>query len=178
MKKYSFIGILFAGLIIFLSACYSLPFDSSRNDTWSAERMERPRGSIRVVSVIAEKSGEWGSLEREVRDLLPLLFSEEAYVVVPDYMAADYSAEVTVREREYPDGWQTRHSLSAEVRLWAGYDDIQKELLPLSAGRALVNGKQSIASSITLSSMLRKAVKGAILGLPSHNGNQDQGTGE
>ena len=157
--------------VLFFASCVS--FDFPESSFWASGDGEEPRGTIRIISVSAEKPGEWGSLEKEMRDLLPLLFSEEAYRVVSPPVQADYSAEVKVREREYTDGWQTKRSLSAEVRLWAGKDSADG--LPLSAGRALNQGKQSFASSKTLSSMLRKAVKNAVRGLPQ---TQNAGMGD
>ena len=155
---------MLAFVIMFLGSCVSLSFDSSESSSWATGNMEKIRGTIWIVSVSAERSGEWEALEKEITGLMPLLFSEEGYIAVPSSARADYSAEVKVREREYPDGWQTKRSLSAEVRLWAGEGF---KPLPLSAGRALVQGKQSLASSKTLNAMLRKAVKSAVHGLPS-----------
>ena len=153
-------------LVLTLAALGScLSFNPFGNSSWATGNMETVKGSIRIVSVSAEKSGEWGLLEKEVNDLLPLLFFEEGYVLVSHDGQADIFAEVTVREREYIDGWKTRRSLSAEVRIWdAG--DFSGQPLPLSAGRALSGGKQSFASSKTLSAMLRKAIKNAVNGLP------------
>ena len=148
-------------ILIVLGSCVS--FDYLESSSWAADR-GKVRGTVRIVSVSADKPGEWGSLEKEINDLLPLLFFEEEYAVVSLSSRADYLAEVRVREREYPDGWKTVRSLSAEVRLWAG-DGSAGQILPLSAGRALNQGKQSFASSKTLSVMLRKAVRNAILGL-------------
>jgi len=150
-------------ILIVLGSCVS--FDTSGKSFWATGGMEKARGSIQIVSVSAEKSGEWGLLEKEVRDLLPLLFFEKGYITVSHDEQADIFAEVTVREREYIDGWKTRRSLSAEVRLRAG-ENFLSQPLPLSAGRTLSNGKQSFASSKTLSAMLRKAVKKAVNGLP------------
>jgi hypothetical protein len=123
-------------------------------------------GSVRIVSISAERPGDWGSLEKEISALLPLFFSREAFLVVPQEAQADYSADVRVREREYINGWQTRRSLTAEVMIWEG-DSLGP--LPLAAGRSVIQGKQSIASSKTLSAMLKKAVKSAVRGLPSKN---------
>jgi len=149
-------------LILILSGCSSLPFDSSLDSVWEGD-IKNPKGSVRILSVSAERSGEWGSLEKEARDLLPLLFSENKYLVVSVLQSADYKAEVQLREREYSDGWRTKHSLSAEVRLW---NEGSSGLLPLSAGRVLIEGKKSLASSGTLYNMLRKAVRNAVRGLP------------
>lgn len=161
MKYFGFFTVFVFIYAASLGACASFPFGSS----WARDG-EKVRGTIRIVSVSAEKSGEWGALEKETSDVLPLIFSAEGYLVVHSSVSADYSAEVKVREREYPDGWQTKRSLSAEVRLWAGDGDCS-EPLPLSAGRAMIQGKQSFASSRTLNAMLQKAVKNAVRGLPS-----------
>ena len=144
-----------------LGSCVS--FDYFESSSWAWDR-GNARGTVQVISVSAEKAGDWGALEKEINDLLPLLFSEEAYLVVSPSARADYSAEVSVREREFPDGWQTKRSLSAEVRLWRG-ESFPGQVLPLASGRALNQGKQSFASSVTLSAMLRKAVKNAVRGL-------------
>ncbi|MCL2318482.1 MAG: hypothetical protein FWC45_00225 [Treponema sp.] len=163
--------LLVAAALTLLGSCASLSFDTSESASWAAADSGKVRGSIRIISVSAERSGEWGTLEKEITDLLPLLFMEEGYLTVSPSGLSDYAAEVTVREREYPDGWQTKRSLSAEVRLWAGEGKDPACLpLPLSAGRALNNGKQSFASSKTLSAMLRKAVKNAVAGLPPKGG--------
>ena len=156
----------FLVFILFLGSCSSFSFSSSENSAWAVPTNEKPRGTVRISSVSAEKSGEWGSLEKEITDLLPLLFSEESYLVVSPGERADFTAKVEVREREYLSGWQTKRSLSVELRLWAAGADGP---LPLSAGRALVQGRQSLASSQTLDNMLRKAVKNAVRGLPEGN---------
>lgn len=150
-------------LIASFFGCSTFSLGSSENSAWSMAGGEQPKGAVRIISVSVDKSGEWGSLEKEISAMLPLLFLEESYLVVPSREAADFSAEVTVREREYLSGWRTRRSLSVELRLW---DTGNEGPLPLSAGRALYQGKRSLASSQTLSDMLRKAVKNAIGGLP------------
>ena len=155
-------SILTAALLVFLAGCSTFPFDSAESSSWKAEKPDKLKGTVQVISVSAEKAGEWGSLEKEATDLLPLLFLEESYRVVSDSEKADYSADVKLREREYPDGWRTKRSLSVEVRLWAGNADGP---LPLSAGRSLNQGKKSLASSKTLSVMLHKAIRNAVRGL-------------
>jgi hypothetical protein len=159
----------FASALVFLvfGSCASFPFGSEESSSWAiGERnSDMMRGTIRINSVSVEKPGDWGSLEGEISDLLPLLFSEENFFVVASSAKADYSAEVKLREREYPDGWQTKRSLTAEVRLWEAEAEAGRPL-PLSTGRMLVTGKQSFSSSKTLSAVLRKAVKKAVMELP------------
>ena len=158
--------LVFIFLTIF-GSCVSTSFNSANSSSWKAKESEKAKGTIRIISVSAEKSGEWGTLEREVKELLPLFFSEKAYVTVSPAGEADYTAEVRVREREYPKGWKTKHSLSVEVRLWAGEDEGKP--LPLTAGRAQNLGKKSFSSTKTLSTMLRRAVRNAVRKLPSKN---------
>ena len=165
-----FLSIIIPVQLALLAGCSTLPLDSSENSSWSQSGIGKLRGTIRIISVSADKSGEWGSLEKEIADLLPLLFSEESYRVVPASEEADYCAEVKAREREYPVGWRTKRSLSVEVRLWRGNTSGP---LPLSAGRSLIQGKQSLASSKTTSAMLRKAIKNAIRGLKNQAGFND-----
>ena len=162
--KYSnfFPGFMLAFGLAFFGSCVS--FDLPQNSYWAWDG-ESGRGSIRIISLSAEKSGDKSSLEKEIADLLPLLFSEQSYLVVSPSARADYAAEVKVREREYADGWQTKRSLSVQIRLWTD-DGFFDEILPLSAGQALNQGKRSFASSKTLISMLRRAVKNAVRGLP------------
>ena len=164
MKCFKFLSCVL--VVSVLTACGS--FDLSQGSSWAWDR-EMSRASIRVVSVSVEKSGEWGSLEKEASDLLPLLFSEHSYLVAPSSARADYAADLKLREREYTDSWQTKRSLSVELRLWAD-DGSFDGLYPLSTGQALNDGRRSFSSSKTLSAMLRRAVKNAVAGLPEKGG--------
>ena len=161
---FSFVSLLVLVYSAFLPGCSS--FNSSKDESWSSGEMKEIKGSVRIISVSVERSGEWSSLEKEINDLLPLLFSEESYLVVSPSCLSDYSATVKAREREYPDEWQMSRSLSVEIRLWAAGETDGIEPLPLSAGRSIAHGTQSLASSGVLSDMLRKAVKNAVNGLP------------
>ena len=157
--------VLVVCIMMISGSCATTSFRSTNSSSWIAKKSAKARGTVRIGTVSAEKSGEWGTLEREVRELLPLYFSEKNYIAVSPGSEADYTAEVRVREREYPKGWKTRHSLSVEVRLWQKENDEQP--LPLAAGRTMNQGKETFSSSKTLSSMLRQAVKNAVRGLPS-----------
>ena len=137
----------------------------SDSSSWATKDLKEAAKSVQIISVFAEKPGEWGLLEKEVRDLLPLLFFERGYITVSPEHEPAYFAEVTVREREYLDKWKTRRFLSAEVRIWSS-ENFTGQPLPMSTGQVLSEGKQTFASSQVLSDMLRKAVKNAVRGLP------------
>ena len=174
MKHFAIFLVLITAV---LGSCASSPFSSNQSRSWTPGKRTKIKGTIRIVSVSAEKPGEWGALTKEVSDLMPLLFSEKAYLAVSPSQEADYSAEVTVRERDYVNGWKTKHSLSAEVRIWTGAWD-GSDPLPLSAGRVLVQGTKSFSSSKTLSNMLRKATRNALRRLPRRNQRPDSVSGE
>ena len=157
-----FLSFLIPVQLLLFAGCSTFPPDSSENSSWKADGIGKLSTTIKISSVSADKSGDWNSLEKEIADLLPLLFREESYRVVPASEDADYRAEVKAREREYPVGWRTKRSLSVEVRLWRGNESGP---LPFSAGRAMIQGKQSLASSKTTSAMLRTAIRKACRGL-------------
>lgn len=175
--KFFILFLLLAQLVVF-GSCSSFPPNSSETKAWKTMKEGRARATVQIISVDAERSGEWGSLEKEISGLLPLLFLEKRYQVVSPNDSADFIAEVRVREREYVDGWRTRRSASAEVRLWennreAGAETFFEQPLPLSAGRSMIHGRKSIASSKTLTAMLRKAVSKAVNGLPAVTRQQE-----
>lgn len=175
---------LLFGQIAILTGCASFPPDYSTSAAWSAPAPETVKGSVRIISVSAERPGDWGSLEKEINTLVPLFFAEESYCVTPPDAAvldnaADYTVSVQVREREYQSGWQTRRSLSCVVMIWPGDDGAStpgnapsgrtpssRTQLPLAAGRSLIQGTQSLASSKSLGALLKKAIKSAVRGLP------------
>jgi hypothetical protein len=75
--------------------------------------------------------------------------------------------DIRIREREYITKWQTRRSLSVEVRIWElGGNWVElsglERQLPLAAGRAISAGDLSFSSSQTLGRMLSMAVKKAV----------------
>jgi len=162
MKKFFFLLLL----AVFFCGCASVQPSSSQSYNWTGDikrARQRTKGTIRIISVSAERSGEWGSLEKEALHLLPLLFSEKKYVVVPVSAAADYTADVKIRERQYTDGLHIKRSLSVEVRLWKGNT---VEPLPFAASRVLINGKLTLAKSETLNEILREAVGSSVRWLP------------
>jgi hypothetical protein len=148
-KTGTFLGIFVLCLCV---SCSGLPSGKGWTQPVS------PRGSIQLGTIRADKSSEWTSLEREIAGLLPLLLMERRYETAD---IAKYRIDAAVIEREYLSGWKTRRSLSAEVRIWK-----EGDCLPLSAGRVIVSGNKTFASSGVLSDLLRRALSKALRGLP------------
>jgi hypothetical protein len=140
----------------------------SKSRSWSALKEEEIAGTLWVASVKADKAGAWSSVENEAAGLLPLLFLEHRLKTVGEGEAADYVAELNLRERDINLGWESRASLSVELRIWPARTSAEERELavPLAAGRVLLQGKESLSSSRTLDRLLRKAVEKAVMALP------------
>jgi hypothetical protein len=127
-------------------------------------------GAVKLLGVSVDKSGSWDSIEREIEGLAPLYFWEQGYRMTAGTERADYAADIRVREREYVLKWQTKRSLSAEVRIWPYESDSSpgdfQQKLPLAVGKvSSVNG--SFSSSETSARMLSVAIKQAVKRLGS-----------
>jgi hypothetical protein len=123
---------------------------------------------MRIGIVRADKTADWNSLEREIEGLLPLLLLDQGYLSAGE--GADYRIDAVAIEREYLSGWLTKRSLSVEIRIWKDDGDA----LPLSAGRAVLSGDQSLASSKVLTRLLQLALSKALAGLEH---KPERGTG-
>jgi hypothetical protein len=159
--------------LVFISLCFgaceSLGFNYYLGRSWSVPAAgDSPESGVRVhlVSVAVDRSGGWASVEKEIRGLAPLLFFERGCRLVPREEAAEYAADIRVREREYSAGWHTKRSLALEVRLWPAGAVQDKEgleqALPCMAGRVTILGDRSFSSSETTGRMLALALKKAL----------------
>jgi hypothetical protein len=155
---------LLACALCLIGACSSF----SRSRSWSALKEDEIAGTVWVASVKADKAGTWSSVENEAAALLPLIFLEERLEAVGEREEADYIAELSLREREFSLGWESRTSLTVELRLWpAKVETGEREtLVPLAAGQVILQGEDSFSSSGTLGRLLRKAVEQAVRALP------------
>ena len=119
-------------------------------------------GSIWISSVTVDKASGGFSVEREINDLLPLIFLHNNYFMAISPDSADLFAEVKIREREYSRGWNMERSISVEVYFKSGIAD---NALILSAGRVMIHGNKSLSSSGVLNKMLEQAVKKTVKAL-------------
>jgi hypothetical protein len=167
--------LVFFVLPLFIS-CGALPFSYSRTQAWfipdpvsGGKARNKERAAIELAGVHVDRAGGWDSIQKEFAALAPLYFWEQGCRVVSAGEQADYAADIQVREREYSSGWRIRRSLAVEVRLWdrksGGGPEaaaLPEAKVPLAAGRAILIGERSFASSDTAGRMLSKAVKAAV----------------
>ena len=145
----------------FFISCDTMPSGYSGSESWSmpdnAKTKTKIWGTIKLAGVSVDRSGGWDSIEKEVTALAPLYFWKQGCRLAGPDDRADYTARISLREREYSLGWHTRRSLSVEVMVWAGTSP--EESLPIAAGRVVAIGNRSFASSKTTSEMLSGAIE-------------------
>jgi hypothetical protein len=146
-----------AGLWVLCLSCAAVPVKEAWSSAGTFSKGTMAAGKISVDSVTG-----WDSLEREIAGLLPLLFLEKGYAPPGTKSGADFTAEVSVIEREYMEGWKTKRSLSIELRIRGQGDTI------LAAGRAMLSGNKSLASSNVTSVLLRSALSKALSALEAY----------
>lgn len=154
---------VFAAALCALSSCASFGIWFPAKESWTSD--PPVKGTISAGRVMADTVSAWESLEREITGMLPLLFMEKGYGFA-GRDAALYSADVSLIEREYMEGWQTKRSLSVELRIWGA----DREGAPLAAGRAMLSGGKTLASSQVASRLLRLALGEAVRALEKRTG--------
>ncbi len=140
-------------LFVFMLSC------STYSKSWIVlSQNEFP--SICVGEVLVDRANGWTSIEREIRDMVPLLFSEYQYSFVLDNAGADYVIDVQAVEREYMSGWRSERSIAVEIRVYknSGIEDY-RNAVPLIVGKTTSSGNASLASSQDLHRLLNAGVK-------------------
>ncbi|MDR1419985.1 MAG: hypothetical protein LBI86_06400 [Treponema sp.] len=138
---------------LFFFACISFPPQWYGTESWSTSKDPRNLPSIWIAEVSVDLTGVWTAVENEITGLAPLVFWEQGFAAVRAGEAADYEADIWLREREFISGWKTRRSLAAEVRIWKAGERGGKNI-PLAAGRVTTAGDESFSSSKTAGRML------------------------
>lgn len=114
-----------------------------------------------LASVRVDKAARAASVEAELADLAPAVFSAHGLRIRrPEAAAAEASGgepavEVRAFEREWLDGWATRRTVSFEVLILDGPSRI-------SAGRAVASGGATLDSSVDLRRLFLLAAKRAV----------------
>jgi hypothetical protein len=110
--------------------------------------------------VLVDKASGWTSIEREIQDMVPLLFSDYGYPFVLNKNDARYIVDVRAVEREYMSGWRSGRSVAVEIRIYenSGIDDY-RDTVPVVVGKTTSSGGISLASSKDLNRLLVSGVK-------------------
>jgi hypothetical protein len=152
--------IIFRGsCLFFLTALFISCQSVSWGTTWS--RNIEAKHTIILEKITVDRIGDWSSVEDEITGLAPLDFAEKGYRIADEGEAAEYAVDICAREREFSAGWQTKRSLSMEVRIWLYRDGVVAGTLPLAAGQVTSLGNQSFSSTETTSRMLKSAINRA-----------------
>jgi len=173
-----FKGTLLIISTFFLISCESLPVNYSHSQSFRSfeknnSRAADKRITINLLKVQVDKTGGMYSLENEVSAIAPLYFWKQGCKVVGKNDNPQYFTQINIREREYPQGWQTKKSLAIEVFFWDNRNSLQDPLpdqtLPAASGRIVSIGERSFSSSDTTSRLLYKAIKLAVKELAAYD---------
>jgi hypothetical protein len=180
---------LCAAVTVLSCSTISLALAIPSKESWSS-RKTAVKGTVSLGAVSVDTVSVWNSLEREIAGILPLLLLEKGYrvpdgnalpadaaahgsggeiagqdILLDKNSSADFTADVSLIEREYMEGWQTKRSISVELRIWDAGKTAPPPALPLAAGRAMLAGSTSLASSQTANKLLRLALSQALSSL-------------
>jgi hypothetical protein len=125
------------------------------------------KGRISLEKVSVDKIGGGISVEREIRELLPLLFMEQGFELSaePADTDAEYKLCVQAREREYSRDWKTERAVSLEVKLYALNG--KTGTVPIAASRVVAQGGKSLSASQDLEALLVRAINETVHAIPS-----------
>lgn len=146
-------------LFLLLFSCSTFPFNFASSKSWTVPS-EDDFPSMYLGDVLVDKASGWNSIEREIQDLVPLLFSDYGYPFVLNKAEAAYIVDVLAVEREYMSGWKSKRSVAVEIRVYenSGIDEYQNTI-PVVVGKTTSSGGVSLASSKDLSRLLGSGVK-------------------
>lgn len=149
----------FSGMLA--ASCSTLSIKNT--SSWSRED-SHPERKLKAGRISADKPGGGRSIEREISELLPLLFLEKGYLFVENEDGIDYVVDVRATERDYYVGWEAKKSVSMEVVIWPAdraADEGERRLrveTPLASGRTVAQGSMGLASSKNTEILLRSSI--------------------
>jgi hypothetical protein len=159
----------------FVFVLFLVFFSCSSSKSWITVQ-EDDFPSIYVGEVLVDKASGWASVEREIRDMVPLVFSEYGYPFVRTKVDAVYIVDVQAVEREYMSGWKTKHSAAIEIRVYENSGgDVYQNTVPVVVGKTISSGAVSLASSIDMGNLLGAGIKKIVKSLEMVVGNSKKG---
>ena len=162
------ISILLTTAILF--SCKVLPYNNFSSQSWMMPKgtLKRSWTTLTVIGVHVDRSGGWNSIETEAALLAPLYFWNRRCKVVPAEDGPEYAAQIWIRERNINLDWNSKKSLTVDVRIWP-YEDapddsapVLDQKLPAAVGRIILLGEDSFSSSNTVKELLSRAIKQAV----------------
>ncbi|GMO28907.1 MAG: hypothetical protein Ta2F_04300 [Termitinemataceae bacterium] len=150
----------------YIASCSTSGMHFKSSASWSKTENEEQVSKIKLGSINADKSGGSLSIEKEISQVLPLLFLEKGFVFTNNAEEASYIVDVCATEREFFVGWNTKKSVTMEVSFWSN-DHLQDKYsvndpsvieTPLAAGRIIAGGSEGLSSSNNLHNILKRSI--------------------
>lgn len=153
-------------------SCTTSGLSIKKTTAWVREGAAGEGRRLRAGTIHADKPGGGLSVEREIAELLPLVFLEKGYFFVEGGEDADFIVDVRATERDYYSGWEAQKSVTMEIRIWraqTGPEERKTESArrvrvetPIAAGRTLAQGAQGLSVSKNTEALLRRSVARAV----------------
>jgi hypothetical protein len=142
------------------SSCSTIGISSKATKGWVSGNEFESVKKLSIGTINVDKAGGGWSIEREISEVLPLIFLEQGYVFLKPEEEVDYIVDVYAAERDYYVGWNTEKSITTEVsfRLPEEKTPIKVET-PFAAGRTVAQGTLGLSSSKNVESLLRSSAK-------------------
>ncbi|MDR2842919.1 MAG: hypothetical protein LBV52_06930 [Spirochaetaceae bacterium] len=154
-------------VFFFLSGCNTSGMYYKASGAWSLKSDTSKFKKIKLGTIKVDKPGSSLSIEKEISQILPLLFLEHGYVFTNETDAAFYIVDVCATEREFFANWNTKKSVTMEVLLWDSEHKINDQTdsrieTPLAAGRIIAQGSQGLSASNNLNDILKQSIRKAV----------------
>jgi hypothetical protein len=147
--------------IMLLSSCSTTGITSKKTKTWITGSAFLDTRKIALGNIDIDKPGGGWSVEKEIMEILPLILSEQGFVVLQNKENADGIVDVFATERDFYSGWKTNKSIAVEVLFYpsnGGTGNIDGET-SFAAGRTVAQGSLGLSSSKNVEALLRDSVK-------------------
>jgi hypothetical protein len=121
-------------------------------------------------TIDVDKPGGGRSVEKEIEEILPLILSEQGFVVLRNKENADCIVDVFATERDFYSGWKTEKSVAIEVLLYSAKRESGSlnDETSFAVGRTVAQGRLGFSSSKNIEGLLRVSVKKLVRAISKH----------
>jgi hypothetical protein len=147
--------------IMLLSACSTTGIVSRRTKTWVTGRTFLDSQKVALGTINIDKPGGGWSVEKEIEELLPLILSEQGFILVQNQESADSIVDIYATERDFLSGWKTKKSIAVEVLFYPARRGAENpnDDISFAAGRTVAQGSLGLSSSKNIETLLRDSIK-------------------
>jgi hypothetical protein len=152
-------------LTVVLTSCAG-QVGAYKAESWAYKSNLKPGFRFYVDDISVDRMGLSFSVKDEVKNLLPLVLLDAGCFVTGDREGADFVIRVSLTEREFSVGWNTRRSVCVDVSILAVEGgESTTEATPCAAARVAAISRDGFSSSFIVEKYLEKCLKKAVRAL-------------